>query len=227
VFDIERRRMNRSVLNSVGGNVRVIRRPAKKRIEDRRVRRTRTLLQDALMSLMVEKGYEAATVQDIIDRANVGRATFYAHFSDKRSLLVSRLEDLRASLLRRQREALLHPDREAGQFSFIAAMLEHAAGGLTLWRALAGSEGGAFVLRRIHEMVVDLVRNDLTALGMTRPSAQREMLAQYVGGAFMGTMTWWLDDGTKLSAREVDEFLHRVLASGLGADIRSRTRAVS
>src|SRR5881396_2641445 len=65
---------------------------------DRRVQRTRKLLQDALVSLMIEQGYEATTVQDIIDRANVGRATFYAHFADKETLLVSRLEDLRAML---------------------------------------------------------------------------------------------------------------------------------
>src|SRR5438034_4032857 len=57
---------------------------------DRPVHGTRKLLQDPLVSLMIEKGDEATTVQDIIDRANVGRATFYAHFADKETLLVSR-----------------------------------------------------------------------------------------------------------------------------------------
>ena len=47
---------------------------------DRRVQRTRHLLNEALMSLIMEKGYEAITVQDIIDRANLGRSTFYAHY---------------------------------------------------------------------------------------------------------------------------------------------------
>ena len=54
-----------------------------KKTLDRRVQRTRQLLQDALISMMIEKGYAATTVQDIIGRANVGRATFYAHFADK------------------------------------------------------------------------------------------------------------------------------------------------
>jgi len=66
--------------------------------EDRRVRRTRTLLQDALIALILEKGYEAVTVQDIIDRADVGRSTFYAHFLDKQQLLLSRVEELHAFL---------------------------------------------------------------------------------------------------------------------------------
>src|SRR5205809_7879580 len=75
------------------------------RATDRRVQRTRQLLQDALISMMIAKGYETTTVQDILDRANVGRATFYAHFADKETLLNSRLADLRSFLGARQRQA--------------------------------------------------------------------------------------------------------------------------
>jgi AcrR family transcriptional regulator len=68
------------------------------RKKDRRVQRTNQLLRAALVSLIQEKGYENITVQNIIDRANVGRATFYAHFENKEDLLVSGFEDLRALL---------------------------------------------------------------------------------------------------------------------------------
>ena len=61
---------------------------AKAKKMDRRVQRTRQLLQDALIAMVIEKGYDATTVQDIIDRANVGRATFYAHFPDKQTNIV-------------------------------------------------------------------------------------------------------------------------------------------
>jgi AcrR family transcriptional regulator len=60
---------------------------------DRRVQRTRALLRDALMSLIAEKGYRAITVQNIIDRANLGRSTFYAHYQDKEDLLLSGMEE--------------------------------------------------------------------------------------------------------------------------------------
>src|SRR5205807_4575943 len=97
-----------------------------KRATDRRVQRTRQLLQDALISLMIEKGYEATTVQDIIDRANVGRATFYAHFADKETLLVSRLEDLRAMLAQQQQQTLTtRGGLCARRLGFSLAMLEH------------------------------------------------------------------------------------------------------
>src|SRR5438093_4829455 len=123
---------------------------------DRRVQRTRKLLQDALVSLMIEKGYEATTVQDIIDRANLGRATFYAHFADKETLLVSRLEDLRAMLALRQ--------QAGGVLGFSLAMFEHARGHLSLYAAIVAKESGAFVLQRIHRTIADLAGLDLKAM---------------------------------------------------------------
>src|SRR6516162_4720007 len=68
------------------------------RIADRRVQRTQTLLHKALMSLILEKKYESITVQEILDRADVGRSTFYAHFRDKDELLVSGFENVRSLL---------------------------------------------------------------------------------------------------------------------------------
>src|SRR6266516_2886157 len=75
-------------------------RVAKRR--DRRVQRTQQLLRNALFSLIQEKGFESLSVQDIIDRADVGRTTFYAHFDNKEDLLLSGFEDLRALLKDRQ-----------------------------------------------------------------------------------------------------------------------------
>jgi AcrR family transcriptional regulator len=71
--------------------------PNKKKPIDRRVERTRRSLLNALNELILEKGYEKVTVQDVIDRANVGRSTFYAHFEDKDQLLLSGFEPIRAA----------------------------------------------------------------------------------------------------------------------------------
>lgn len=72
---------------------------------DRRIQKTRKLLSEALISLIIEKGYDAVTVQDILDRANVGRSTFYAHFENKEHLLLSGQGDFQ--------KLLVHPDRDA------------------------------------------------------------------------------------------------------------------
>src|SRR5207247_11310009 len=110
---------------------------AKAKKTDRRVRRTRQLLQDALIAMVIEKGYDATTVQDIIDRANVGRATFYAHFADKQTLLTSRLEDLRGVLTERRRHA-------SGPLGFSLAMLEHARRHSPPSRPTVGRRSGGF-----------------------------------------------------------------------------------
>jgi AcrR family transcriptional regulator len=194
-----------------------------RKMKDRRVRRTRALLQDALLQLMVQKGYEATTVQDIIDRADVGRATFYAHFADKRTLLASRLEDLRDSLMAQQRQPALQSDGTR-HLSFSRPLLEHAAGGLPLWRALAGAESGAFVLQRIHDMLTDLVRNDVLAWGIQLSPQHREMVVQYLTGAFMSVMTWWLDQGAELSVEEVDQVFQQLSVGSLTSQLGPRRK---
>jgi AcrR family transcriptional regulator len=168
---------------------------------------------------MIEKGYEQTTVQDIIDRANVGRATFYAHFADKKTLLASRLEDLRSSLTEQQRQALATAAQSETGFAFSLPMLEHAREHLTLYGALAGRESGSFVMQRIQQMIADLVRNDLIALGFTRASERRDLLVQHVAGGFMAVMNWWLEHGARLSASEVDAIFRRLALQGLAADL--------
>jgi len=192
---------------------------------DRRVQRTRQLLQDALIGMMIEKGYEATTVQDIIDRANVGRATFYAHFADKETLLASRIEDLRA-MLTQQQQALATPGGllERG-LGFSLAMLEHARSHLPLYAAIVGRESGAFVLHRIHRTIAALVGLDLKALGVKSAPEQRDLAVEYIAGAFMAVLTWWLDRGAKLPPQEVDGIFRRLMLQGLAAELGLRPGA--
>ena len=69
---------------------------------DPRIKRTRQLLQQALMSLMAEKSFQAITVQDIAERATVNRVTFYAHFEDKYALLEYTMREMFKQRLRSQ-----------------------------------------------------------------------------------------------------------------------------
>ena len=62
---------------------------------DRRVKRTHKLLQEALIYLTLEKGYDAITIREITDRADVGYATFFRHYPDKEALLADVLEAMK------------------------------------------------------------------------------------------------------------------------------------
>jgi AcrR family transcriptional regulator len=176
------------------------------------------MLQDALVEVMIEKGYESTTVQDIIDRANVGRSTFYAHFADKNSLLASRLEDLRSVLLAEQ-------DRPAGAgpLGFSLPMLQHALAHRPLYVAITGKESGAFVMQRLHRMIAEMVRLHLDAADTRRSEEQRDLAAHFVAGAFMAVLTCWLDRGARTPPDEVDEVFKDLAMQGLHPGDPSRT----
>ena len=190
---------------------------AKKPI-DRRVARTRAMLQQAHLSLILKKDYEAITVEEICEAANVGRSTFYAHYTSKDDLRRSGLDHLRRLLVDRQSDTLAAPgdirDRSLG---FSLTMFEHARDHIDLYRALIGGRGGAVALGTIREILSDLVRGELTATVDKDPSdvIPRELIVRYVVGAYMAVMTWWLDGGVKLPPRRVDAMFRRLATEGI------------
>ncbi len=190
---------------------------AKKPI-DRRVARTRAMLQQAHISLILKKGYDAITVDDICNAANVGRSTFYAHYTSKDDLRRSGLEHLRKELIDRQKDALAKSgnirDRSLG---FSLAMFEHARDHIDLYKALVGGRGGAIALGAIRQILSDLIRNELAAT-VDKKSADvipRELVVQYVVGSFMAVMTWWLDGGVKLPPQRIDVMFRRLATEGI------------
>jgi AcrR family transcriptional regulator len=184
---------------------------------DRRVVRTRSTLQRALMSLIQENDYEAITVQDICDAANVGRSTFYAHYTSKDDLKRSGLEHLREQLVERQRKALAAAgDAEARSLAFSLTMLEHARDHIQIYRALVGGRGGAVALGSIRQMLSDLVRDELAATSTSSADDMpRELVVQFVVGAYMAVLTWWLDGGAKLSPQRIDTMFRDLATSGI------------
>lgn len=185
---------------------------------DRRVARTRGILQEALNRLTLKSGYEAVTIKDICDEANVGRSTFYAHFTSKDDLKRSGLEHLRHHLLARQQAALAGDGAPQDRtLSFSLVMLEHARDHAGLYKALVNDRGGSVALGFIREILGDLIRADLVGQHF-EPAARptdREGTVQYLVGAFMSLMVWWLDSGAKLAPGEVDAIFRRLSLEGL------------
>jgi AcrR family transcriptional regulator len=189
-----------------------------KAVVDRRVARTKGMLQHALTSLILKEGYEAITIQDICDEANVGRSTFYAHYTSKDDLKRKGFEHLRKELADRQRDAQAAPgDISDRSLSFSLTMFEHARDHINLYRALVGGRGGTVSLGQIRQILSDLVRNEfaVTAGKNSADIVPRELVVQYVVGAYMAVLTWWLDGGAKLPPKRIDAMFRRLATEGI------------
>ena len=177
--------------------------------EDRRVQRTRRSLHEALVELILERGWDEVRVQDICDRANVGRSTFYTHFADKEELLIGGLDDLRQALRR-----LSPVEADARPLGFVRGVIEHADEQRRLFRAVIGKRSGHVVRERFRQLLIALVHEDLAAIAATGPHL--EATALYVAGALMEMLIWWLDTRNGLGAGEVEELFARLTAPVLG-----------
>ena len=136
---------------------------------DRRVQRTRRALREALVALILERGWEGFSVQDVCDRADVARSTFYTHFADKEELVGGGFEDLRRGL--RAQLAAAAASRAAARFS--RGLIEHAHEQRRLFLAVVGKRSGHLVQRRFRELVLGLVREDLADPARRRAAAGR------------------------------------------------------
>jgi AcrR family transcriptional regulator len=202
----------RSQANTTGPAVREREAPLSAAKVDRRVRRTRELLRRALFSLVQEQGYGRITVQDIIDRADIGRSTFYAHYRDKDDLLLSGFQDIRSALAAEGAAA----EQAAGATSqFLQPLLvvfRHVEGHRHVWQPLTRKGGAEVVTRIMRDNVTDLIRAHLRSQfpGLGRNQPQLEAAVQFVASACIGLLLWWLDNDVPYSAEELYTVFRRL-----------------
>lgn len=162
---------------------------------DRRIQRTRNLLREALITLTLQHGYDAITIQDITDHANLGRATFYLHYKDKDDLLLSTLQEIIDDLL----EIIAPPDIPTSQRDYQATirdMVTHAAEHADLYRIILRGSGAAHVERRLREIAMNLAHEFVSDLLGDRPSPiSLDLVANFYARSVLGTIEWWLDQG--------------------------------
>lgn len=175
---------------------------------DRRVRRTQDALQRAMLELILEKGFEATSVAEITERADVGRSTFYAHYADKEDLLQGSLENL-GSYLREHLDAALAQTKPGVHpaLSFCLPMLEHADENRDLFDAIVGRHSGALFLELTHDIWAGIVRSGWKDAD--------EVAVQAIAGGFSATLRWWLEKAPELAPAEVDRRFRALVEAAL------------
>jgi AcrR family transcriptional regulator len=179
---------------------------------DRRAQRTRELLQKALIELIVERGYDAITIQDIVDRANVGRTTFYVHYKSKDELFMichaAIVGEFRLGPLHPlSREELLSPEPPEGMISSYQHLEERRA---RLYSIFQGKDG-PLILRQIRDASAQEIQANLRAAFAESESAiPIDLLANYLAGAQIALVQWWLEKRRPQTADQLTRALHRL-----------------
>jgi AcrR family transcriptional regulator len=185
----------------------------KSRSPDRRVQRTRRLLHEAIVALIRERGWDAITVQDVCERADVGRSTFYVHFADKEELLISGFGEL-------SRQLREHVRGGAGKsLAFTRALIEHTREYEPIYRALLGRRTAQVVYRAWIDVVTRLLDEDIGKLAPAGPL--RSAAVRYLAGALWELLSWWSEQPKRSGSFDLDEIFQR-LTMGVLREIRGK-----
>jgi AcrR family transcriptional regulator len=192
------------------GRTKVAKSPRK---TDRRVLRTRDRLGDALIALMQEKSFDEITVQDVLDRAGVGRSTFYVHYSDKNDLFLSDVEDF----LENVSTALKRQGATTKRLLPVQEFFTHVGESRELYLAMVKS-GKIHDLRALGQgLFARSIEERLQAAGIEIEPMQRSAQAHALAGSLFSLLDWWMDKRMKADPKEMDEVFHRMAWSGLVA----------
>lgn len=179
--------------------------------EDRRVQKTTNLLRQALVSLIAEKPYDSIVVKEILDRANVGRSTFYMHFRDKDDLLIGGIHDMLGPVP--------SPARVSGEghewiLWFSLPVFEHHYRHAHAWGDRIGHRGRAILhehLRRVlTEIIADATKKNLRLQRKLARHAPANLFASYVASTFVLVLNWWLDIRMRLTPKEINDVFRKL-----------------
>jgi AcrR family transcriptional regulator len=171
---------------------------------DRRVRRTRTLLRDALFALIEEKGYSAITIQDITDRADLNRVTFYFHYKDKDDLLIQVIQEMYDDLAKTQitAQSLVEWTHQDALLSFRHIQQHHR-----LYKVLLSEKGALSLVGRLIDYFAQHALEHTTRY---LPSHHElpislEMVEHFYAGAFVALARWWVLNDMPYSPEKMAE----------------------
>lgn len=165
---------------------------------DRRIKRTRHLLRDALMRLVQTKSYDEITIQDITDEADIARTTFYLHFKDKDGLLFDMMREM-YDLLTLEVDGLppdvfLASNEEDCYSEDFKHVLEYA----DFYRVMLSGQGSPVFLFQVQDYLAMVMQKSLEKLIQPEMNLQMpiDYMASLIAGAHIGVIRWWLNNHT-------------------------------
>jgi AcrR family transcriptional regulator len=169
------------------------------------------MLGDALVALMHERNFEEITVQAVLDRAGVGRSTFYAHYQNKDDLFLSDVEDF----LERVSSALKRQDANPKRLLPVEELFTHIREAREFYAALVRSGKVNDVWALARGFFARSIEERLPIAGVGMEPMRRSAQAHLLAGSLFSLLDWWIDKGMKADPKEMDDLFHRMAWRGL------------
>lgn len=172
---------------------------------DRRSQRTRQALGDAFVELLMERGYDAISIKDVIERANVGRSTFYSHYADKDELFVGQLDRLMELL----GQHIPQEHTEGNPFFPSLGLFQHIKERQKLYRILAWGSGVDVLTQHLQKSMTEKIEQRLLRPGQVY-EIPTPIIANFLAGSFLSLVKWWLDNKLAYSPEQMDEMFQKL-----------------
>jgi AcrR family transcriptional regulator len=183
-----------------------------RRKPDQRILRTRNRLGNALIALILEKPIDEVTVQQVLNRAGVGRSTFYLHFRDKNDLFLSQLEDG----LEMWTTALSKNQEKSRRVAPVREFFAHVADARKLYDSLVESGRIQAFFDLAQGYFARGIARRLKEISAANPGQHElDACSHGLAGNLLSLLKWWMDRGAKESPQAIDEVFHRMVWKGM------------
>ncbi|MFF5997099.1 TetR/AcrR family transcriptional regulator [Lysinibacillus sp. KU-BSD001] len=187
--------------------------------QDRRVVKTKKEIRQAFTTLLEEKSFDAITVQDLTERANINRGTFYLHYQDKYDLLeqcedeiLEKLREIGKNLSVSDLRSLL---KEEMYFPLFVRFFECFQENAPFMRVILGPNGDPSFHGKMKQVMLDnLWSHFISKMDTSKFAIPIDILTTYVSSAHLGVVQHWLNEGMKQSPKEITAILIKIITKG-------------
>jgi AcrR family transcriptional regulator len=185
--------------------------------KDRRTRKTRQLLRSTLLALLKEKRYDDISVQDIIERADVARSTFYVHYVDKDDLLTGG-HGIFAENLGQQLTAHSASAENGAFVSSSRAWFYHIQAQGPILKVIAKDSAMELAMKTLRGIIHRSVEEGMQAHSqLENARVPLSVIVDYLTDTLMTLIKWWFKDGMRYTPEQMDEMFQQLVVPGVSS----------